>query len=124
MASAFSKLLGVKVYRSLDLDEGAAEVVKATPGTLFGIWVCNQADSTRYLKIYNRVSATAGTHTPVITIPIPGNSSDDVLAIMGIGGGKGVYFDTGICIAATTGIADADTGAPSANDVVINAFYL
>lgn len=112
------------VYRSLDLGEGTAEVVKATPGTLFGLWVTNLATTTRYIKLYDRASATAGTHTPIITIPIPGNSSDDVLAVLGVGGGRGIRFDTGICMACTTGLADNDTGAPSDNDVVVNAFYL
>jgi hypothetical protein len=35
----------------------------------------------------------------------------------------GIMFDTAICAAATTGIADNDTGAPGANEVLINVFY-
>lgn len=114
---------GCKTYRSLDLDEGAAEVIKASRGTLYALWVTNNAATTRWIKLYNRVSATAGTHTPMITIGIPGNSSDDILAALGAGG-VGIKFSTGICMAATTGFADADTGAPSDNDVVANAFYV
>jgi hypothetical protein len=34
-----------------------------------------------------------------------------------------ITFSTAICAAATTGLADNDTGAPSANDVVLNVFY-
>lgn len=114
---------GLKIYRSLDLDEGAAEVVKASAGCLYGLWVTNKATAVRYIKIYNRTSATAGTHTPVITVGIPGNSSDNILAALATGG-VGIRFDTGICMAATTGLADNDTGGPGTNDLIVNAFYI
>jgi hypothetical protein len=35
----------------------------------------------------------------------------------------GVDFTAGISARATTGVADNDTGAPSANDVIVNIFY-
>ena len=84
----------------------------------------NNATTTRFLKFYNATAAnvTVGTTTPVITIAIPGNASDDVTGILNAGG-HGVAFDTAITVAATTGLADADTGAPAANDVIVNIFY-
>ncbi len=114
---------GLKTYRSLDLDEGAAEVIKASAGCLYGIWVTNNATTVRYLKLYDRASATAGTHTPIITIGIPGNSTDKISAFLGTGG-VGIQFLTGICAAVTTGIADADTGAPGGSDIQANFFYI
>jgi hypothetical protein len=36
---------------------------------------------------------------------------------------QGIAFGTAITVAATTGVADNDTGAPDANDVVVNIFY-
>lgn len=114
---------GLKIHRSLDLDEGTAEVIKASKGTLYAIWVTNKAATVRYIKIYDATSATAGTGTPVLTIGIPGNASDNILAAFGAGG-VGIQFDTGICAAATTGIADNDTGPPAANDVLANFFYI
>ena len=36
---------------------------------------------------------------------------------------KGVTFDAGISVRATTGRADDDTGAPTTGDVVLNLFY-
>ena len=36
---------------------------------------------------------------------------------------NGIAFSTAITVAATTGIADADTGAPGANEVIINLGY-
>lgn len=113
---------GLSVHRSIDLDEGTLEIVKAKPGQLFGGWVTNFATTTRYIKFYDAVSGTVGTGTPKITLAIPGNSSDDISAILGTGG-LGINFTTGICVGASTGLADNDTGAPSANDVVVNLFF-
>jgi hypothetical protein len=115
---------GCSIFRSLDLDESEEEV-KASAGTIYAGWVTNLATSTRYLKFYNATAAnvTVGTTTPVITIPIPGNSSDDISAVLSAGG-LGIKFDTAISVAVTTGLADNDTGAPSANDFVCNLFYI
>lgn len=114
---------GCSIFRSLDLDE-TEEDVKTSPGQVYGMWVTNTATSTRFIKFYNATAAsvTVGSTTPVITIGIPGNSSDDVSGHFA-NGGLGLEFDTAISVAATTGIADADTGAPSANDVLVNIFY-
>lgn len=114
---------GASIYRTIDLDE-TEEEVKATAGTVYGMWVSNLATATRFIKFYNDTAAnvTVGTTTPAITIAVPGNSTDDVSGNFGLAG-QGIAFSTAICIAATTGIADADTGAPSANDVICNVFY-
>lgn len=114
---------GLSIFRSLDIDESEEEI-KASAGTVYGVWVTNTATSTRWVKFYNATAAnvTVGTTTPVITIGIPGNSSDDISGNFGPGG-MGIQFDTAISVAATTGVADNDTGAPAANDVIINVFY-
>jgi hypothetical protein len=116
---------GAKIYRTLDLDETAAgQVVKAKPGCILAMYVTNKATSVRYLKIYNKASGvTVGTTAPVMTVGIPGNSSDNILAALGAGG-VGIGFDTGIIIAATTGLADNDTGAPGTNDLIVNVIYI
>jgi hypothetical protein len=113
---------GLTIFRSIDLDESEEEV-KATAGQVYSMWVSNMATSTRFVKFYNLTAAntTVGSSTPVITIAIPGNASDDVTGFFG--GQYGIAFDTAISVAATTGIADADTGAPGANEVAINVFY-
>ena len=113
---------GLSIFRSLDLDE-TEEDVKTSAGTVWGWYIANTATSTRFVKFYNATAAnvTVGTTTPVLTLPIPGNSSDDIAA--NALGGMGITFDTAICVAATTGVADNDTGAPAANDVIVNIFY-
>lgn len=113
---------GLSIFRSLDLDE-TEEDVKTSAGCIYGMWVTNTATTTRWLKLYNATAAnvTVGSTTPVITWGIPGNTSDDLSAVFG--STHGIAFDTAICAAATTGVADADTGAPGANDVIVNIFY-
>lgn len=115
---------GLSVYRTLDLDESEEEI-KATAGTLYGAWVCNTTTATVFLKLYNATAAnvTVGTTTPFITVPLPGNSADDVLANLNVGG-KGIKFDTAISAAVTGALADSDTTAVAANAVVANFFYV
>jgi hypothetical protein len=109
---------GLSIFRSLDLDESEEEV-KATAGQVYGYFVYNAATSAQYLKFYNATAAnvTVGTTTPVITIPVPAEGGANVEFSMGI------PFDTAISVAVTTGVADADTGAPAANSFICNIFY-
>lgn len=113
---------GLSIFRSLDLDE-TEEDVKTAAGQVYTLWFTNTATSTRWLKFYNATAAntTVGSTTPVLTIGLPGNSSDDISGVFSTT--MGLAFDTAICVAATTGFADADTGAPSANDVIVNIGY-
>jgi hypothetical protein len=113
---------GADLFRSIDLDESEEEV-KASAGCVYGLWFSNMATSSRFLKFYNATAAnvTVGTTTPVLTITLPGNASDDVSGVFSMG--QGIKFSTAITVAATTGLADNDTGAPAANDVIVNIFY-
>jgi hypothetical protein len=113
---------GLTIHRSLDLDEGDLEVVKITAGCVYGMWVTNRATSTRYVKFYDATSGTVGTGTPLLTVAVPGNSSDDITGVFNVGG-MGIGFTTGICVGASTGFADNDVGAPDANDVIANIFF-
>lgn len=114
---------GLSIFRSLDLDE-TEEQVSASACAVYGWFITNAATATRYVKFYNDTAANVivGTTTPVITLPIPGNSSDDISA--NALGAMGIAFGTALTLAATTGLADADTGAPGANEVIINLFYI
>lgn len=113
---------GCTIFRSIDLDE-TEEEVKGTAGTVYGVWFSNTATSTRFLKFYNATAAsvTVGTTTPVLTLALPGNASDDISGVFAIA--QGIAFGTAITVAATTGVADNDTGAPGANEVLVNIFY-
>lgn len=98
-----------------------ATSVKASAGQLYALYVSNINASPRYLKLYNKASSpTVGSDTPVLTFLIPGNTS-------GAAGcfefSNGIAFGTGIALAITTGVADADTGAVAANELVVNVLY-
>jgi hypothetical protein len=109
---------GLSVFRSIDIDE-TEEEIKATAGQVYGYIFGNQASTARYLKFYNATAASVvvGTTTPGITIYLPPTSAGHVEF------SKGIAFATAITVAATTGIADNDTGAPAANDVSITVLY-
>lgn len=109
---------GLTIFRSLDLDE-TEEEIKATAGQLYGYYFANTNASARYLKFYNATAAnvTVGTTTPVLTFYLPATSAGHVEF------SQGIAFGTAITAAATTGVADNDTGAPGANEVILNAFY-
>lgn len=111
---------GSGIFRSIDLDESEEEI-KASAGQVYWIMAFNLSSSVRYLKFYNAAAAnvTVGTTTPAMTIPVPtpGDTNGGGLTI---NMPEGIEFGTGITVAATTGIADNDTGAPGDNEVVVN----
>jgi hypothetical protein len=123
-ASLDSIASGMSVFRSLDLDE-TEEEVKATAGTLHKLRLTNRTTSVRYVKLYNATAAnvTVGTTTPIDTIVLPGGTSADLCTVVTESFGGGLTFGTALCLACTTGLADNDTGAPGANDVVATAYY-
>jgi hypothetical protein len=114
---------GVTIFRSLDIDE-TEEEVKSSAGQIYGYIITNFATSVRHVKFYNATAAntTVGTTTPIFTVSVPGNADDDTLVVNGPNA-IGIPFDTALSVAATTGLADNDTGAPSANDVSITVWY-
>lgn len=109
---------GLDVFRTLDADE-TEEEVKATAGQVYGWYIYNDGAAKVYVKLYDATAAsvTVGTTTPKMTIPIPAGSAANVEFT------NGIAFATAICIAATTGVADADVAAPAANQVVANILY-
>lgn len=110
---------GLEIYRNLDLDETGANV-KATAGQVFGWYLYNAASATRHVKFYDKATApTVGSDTPVLTITLPPTSGANVFF-----GLPGIQFDNGIGLGATTGVADNNAGAPSANDVIVNVLYV
>lgn len=112
---------GLSIARDIDLDNSTLTVVKASAGQLYGWDITNTSTATVFVKFYNATSGTLGTGTPVLTIGIPGNSTDDTLASKAFP--YGVEFTTGICVGAGTGVADADNTDPGANAVVANIYY-
>lgn len=107
---------GYSIFRSIDLDQ-TEEQVKDGPGVVAWVRMHNLAASKVYVKFYDALasSVTVGSTTPVLTIPMEANSGEVWSVPLG--------FATAITVAATTGVADNDTGAPGANEVVVNIGY-
>jgi hypothetical protein len=95
--------------------------VKGEDGKLYGFWAFNAADSIRYIKFFtgsgNNAPVVAGARAPWITMGLPAGSG----AIPP--GDIGAYFHDGLWVAATTGMADTNDTAPSANEILINVFF-
>lgn len=110
---------GADVFRSLDLDE-TEEAVKTSAGTVFGWNITNTAGSTRYVKLYNATvaSVSVGTTAPRQTLVVAAGATITMTP-----GSVGIYYGTAITAAATTGLADNDTGAPGANEVVCEIYF-
>lgn len=114
---------GTTPYKNLDVDE-SEDQVKGTAGQVYWIHAINTTAAPLYLKFYNDTAAnvTVGTTTPTLTFPVPANADSDgagfTLSIP-----NGIAFSTAITIAATTGVADNDTGAPGANALIVNLGY-
>ena len=109
---------GLDIFRSIDVDE-TEEQVKAGAGVIFWARLHNNATADRFLKVYDGLVAdvVVGTTTPKLTIPMEAGSGEVWQPP------RGLRFATGIVVAATTGIADNDTGAPGANEVIVNLGY-
>ena len=118
MSNLNSGNFAVKTHRSLDV-QPTGQVVRAAKGALFSGLAYNNNAAVRYLKIYDKATAPDENDTPLLTIPLAPNSSTPI-----DGSEAGISFQAGIGIRATIAIADADTGAPTANDVVVNLFHL
>lgn len=114
---------GLTYYKNLDVDE-TEDDVKTSAGTLYWLHAINLSSGKRYLKIYDSTAASVivGTTVPVLTLPLP-TQGDTNGAGFTFNIPQGIAFSTGICVAATTGFADNDTGAPGANEVIINLAY-
>lgn len=117
---------GLSVFRSLDLDE-TEEEAKDTGGNLYKLRIANfRTSSAVYVKLYDADAddVSVGTTTPIDTIAVPpASAAGNPTIITEAFGGMGLTFANAITLAATTGLADNDTGAPGANEVVVSAYY-
>lgn len=109
---------GGSIYRVLWPANATGVNIKPSAGQLYGYQIANTAASIRYVKLYNKATApTVGTDTPVLTLGIQPSSS------LNFDSTTGIAFAAGIGIGVTNLVADSDTTAPTANDVIVNVFY-
>lgn len=108
---------GLSLYRNINLVATGVSI-KGSAGQVKWYYIANNAATARFVKLYDKASApTVGTDTPVLTLEIPSGSAANVSVP------DGLQFTLGIGIGATQLVADNDTTAPSANDLVVNIGY-
>jgi hypothetical protein len=97
-------------------------VVKSSPGKITTISAVAMAEEIMsFLKIYDKAtSPVLATDVPVMTIPVPTHTQGAGIVIPIP---NGLTFSNGIAVALTGGLADSDTTAVGANEVVINLTY-
>jgi len=104
-------------FRTLDL-QPTAQTVFGGACIVDNYFISNVAATARFVKFYDKAatSAATATDTPVKTLCIPATASANVA-------GLGWRFRLGCQIRGTTLVADSDTTAPTANDIVVNIGY-
>lgn len=109
---------GLSIYRAIAGASTNAANIKNGAGMVYAIQVTNAAAYAVFVKLYNKASSPAvGTDVPVMTIGVPANSALPWALPIGLA------FATGISIAMTKLVADADTTVLVANDCVVNIGY-
>lgn len=108
----------VTPYRNLDLDENGV-VVDASPVKVGTLFLSNlHATALRYVKFYDKATAATNADTPILTIPVAPTILGGTIDVNLLH--REFPFNTGLSLRCTTGIADNDTGAPGANEMVVN----
>ena len=97
-----------------------ATVAKSSAGRLYKIRAFNNTANPLFLKIYNKATTpTVGTDTPIATLVLPSKVTYDLDFDL-----IGLYCSLGISYAITANVADNDTTAIAAGDVVgLNIWY-
>jgi hypothetical protein len=115
---------GATPYKNIDVDE-SEDQVKATAATLYSFHAVNMTAAPLFLKLYNATAATVvvGTTVPDMTICCVSDGGVLGTATRHDFGTAGCAFSTALTIAATTGVADNDVGAPGANELLVNLTY-
>jgi hypothetical protein len=114
---------GLTPFNNLDVDE-TEDAIKASAGQLYELYLFNTTNAILYVKLYDDTVANVvvGTTAPVMTIPVPANNDLDGAGVVR-NWPAGLAFANAITIAATTGVANNDTGAPAANALIASGGY-
>jgi len=95
-------------------------VVKASAGTLYSLTVLSTITSVRYVKFYDKSTGPTSADTPIHVAAVPATAGLSVSLPLP---SCGAVFSNGISFRITTGVADNDAAAATANDCVISLTY-
>lgn len=113
---------GVLVNSQLSTAAVISTSVKASPGQVYAVHCFNNGANEVFLRLYNQTGAPAGGDNANIIYRaiIPGNTAG-AGAVANIP--PGLEFSTGIGVRVTGAVADTDTTALAANEVILNVLY-
>lgn len=111
---------GASIYEVVSAASTNTANIKASAGQIYGLLIFNLAAGIRYVKFHN----TAGTPTAgsgvVLAVQVPANSAGSGVVISFP---FGIAFSTGIGISMVTGIANSDSAAVGASELLVNVLY-
>lgn len=113
-------------FRLLSANTTNATLIKAGPGQLTSFYVNNTANGSQaFLKFYDKATApVVGTDIPKLVFALPSSITGLQVGTNSIYEPvQGVSFNTGIAIAITGAVADADTTAVALNQIVANIMF-
>jgi hypothetical protein len=94
--------------------------IKASAGSIVGMWASNTSGSVQYIKLYNKATApTVGTDVPILTIGVPANGG----FINPVPATASFPFSIGIGTATTANSGDTDTTAVAAGTLKFIILY-
>jgi len=108
---------GLETFHLISLATTNPNLLKASPGSVYGWYIYNNNASIRKVAFHNlKVVPTAGADV-FMSLIIPPNSGANAFST------QGIKFSVGIGITTTTGVADSDVTPVGANDLDINIYY-
>ena len=109
-ATAFSYLAAASANQD-------STVIKASAGQVYGWQLFNTSAASRYVKVYDKVTAPTSADTPIKRYFLPAGGGVVIPAP------SGVVFTNGLAFRITAGVADTDATAVTANDVIVNCNF-
>ena len=121
-AQKFQADSNISISSNIVANNTTAIVITTKPASVYSIDAFNNGTTLAYVKLYNAATATCGSGTPFARymIPFGTSSAGGGFAIPNINGDA---YVNGITMCVTTGISDADTGAPAASTYIVNIHY-
>ena len=113
---------GLTLKKSISV-VATSQTVKASAGQIYFIHAINLHTATLYLKFWDAGSSPSiGTDATTLTFAVPAQA-DGNGAGFNFSVPQGMPFASGIYMAATTGVDDSNSTAPSANKLIVTVGY-
>lgn len=108
---------GLTTFHLASAGSTNATNIKNTTGNVYGWYIYNSNASARKVAFHNTSGTPTAGASVFFSLVIPATSGANVFSE------NGIQFSTGIAITTVTGLADNDSAAVAANDLIINIWY-